>query len=449
MSISSFFERRRVPASIECKDQRIAKRRTQMIAFSPERRRLASQGRRYDRDALRIPVLLQIQEKNVSGCTRDITRGGLLVLSDTALRVGTPLALQCSFGEVCHLNLSGQVVFCHSTNGSASPGPYAAGIKFAGLRNWEERILSSALQELKENASTLEQSVLRLRVSEDHLAVEAAHIAGEAPERRGWPRPVFSVSGPMPTAGSVYKLQRRKSTRGRKFTPDPVWVVEMDQRLEPYRQAVWQTKLLQETSTGQLSLRQVKGWNIQLYPFIEYFPQFMATFLAKAPDPVSRAFLIDNLRVEKRHADQWIDMAMGFGVPREELFTTPILPDVEALTHWLWSVTNRGSFVEAIAATNYAIEGVTQGIATFMVKGFDKYHGKDGVFLDRKAYYWVEAHAAYDDLHPFQALEVMKLHATSVELQQKVEHAAQRSLEYLFRALEACYWAYAPEHAFA
>ncbi len=448
MSLSSFYERRRVPATIDCKDRRIAQRRTQVIAFSPDRRRLASQGRRYDREALPIPVLLRVQEKNVSGCTRDIARGGLLVLSDTALRVGTPLALQCSFGEVCHLNLSGQVVFCHP-NGTASSGSFAAGIKFVGLRDWEQRILSSALQELKENAATLEKSVLKLFVSEDHLAVEAASIAGEVPEWRGWPLPVFSVSGPMPTAGSVYKLQRRKSTRSRKFTADPAWVLEMDQHLEPYRQAIWGTKLVQETSTGQLSLRQVKGWSIQFYPFIEYFPQFMATYLAKATDPVSRTYLIDNLRVEKRHADQWIDMAKGFGVPREELFTTPILPEVEALTHWLWSVSNRGSFVEAVAATNYAIEGVTQGIATIMVQGFDKYHGKDGVFLDKKAYYWMEAHSFYDDLHPFEALEIMKLHATSVELQQNVTHAAQRSLEYLFRALEACYWAYAPEHAFA
>jgi pyrroloquinoline quinone (PQQ) biosynthesis protein C len=422
-----------------------------MIAFSPERRRLASQERRYERDALRIPVLLQLQEKNISGCTRDITRGGLLVLSDTALRVGTPLILQCSFGEVCHLNLAGQVVYCRSTNGTAAPGPYAAGIKFAGLRNWEEKILSSALQELKENPSTLERSVLKLRLSEDQLAVEAASIAGEAPEKRGGrPLPVFHNPDPMPLATApVYKAPKRTSKKGRKFTPDPAWVLEMDQHLEPYRQAIWGTKLVQETSTGQLSLRQVKGWSIQFYPFIEYFPQFMATYLAKATDPVSRTFLIDNLRVEKRHADQWIDMALGFGVPREDLFTTPILPEVEALTHWLWSVSNRGSFVEAVAATNYAIEGVTQGIATIMVKGFDKYHGKDGVCLDKKAYYWMEAHSFYDDLHPFEALEIMKLHATSVELQQNVTHAAQRSLEYLFRALEACYWAYAPEHAFA
>jgi pyrroloquinoline quinone (PQQ) biosynthesis protein C len=234
----------------------------------------------------------------------------------------------------------------------------------------------------------------------------------------------------------------RATKKNRKFTPDPPWVQEMDHFLAPYKQAIWDSQLVQETASGGLSIEQVKGWSIQFYPFIELFPQFMAAYLAKATDALSRGFLIDNLRVEKRHADQWVDMAGGFGVSKEELFSTPIIPQVEALTHWMWSITSRGSFVEAVAATNYAIEGVTQGIATIMVKGFMKYHGQDGVFLDKRAYMWMEAHAKYDDLHPYQALEIMKVHAPTVELQQKVTHAAQRSLEYLFLALEACYVAY-------
>ena len=165
--------------------------------------------------------------------------------------------------------------------------------------------------------------------------------------------------------------------------------------------------------------------------------------------PLSRAFLIDNLRVEKRHANQWMDMAEGFGVPTGDLSETVIIPEVEALTHWMWSVTNRGTFVEAVSAANFSIEGVTQGIATRIVKGFSKYHGSEGVDLGNKAYHWMEAHAHYDDIHPYEALEIIKLHARSEELQQKVIHAAQRSLEYLFRALEACYWAYTPEAAYA
>lgn len=382
--------------------------------------------RRSERESLSIPFRLRAYEKEVSGATQDLSPHGLRITSDTALRAGTPLMLHCSFGETCYLNISGQVVFCRRA-GEGSPAAYTIGIKFAAMREWEEHILVSALQALKQNPDTQGRSLLTILLSKDTLAEEAAKLsAGNLVEH--------------PSIEIRSRIKRRKS-----FTPDPPWVIEMNQYLEPYRHAIWQTKLVQETSSGQLSLRQVRGWSIQFYPFIEHFPQFMATYLAKASDPVSRAFLIDNLRVEKRHADQWIHMAKGFGVPREELFTTPILPEVEALTHWMWSITNRGSFVEAVAATNYAIEGVTQGIASIMIRGFDKYHGKDGVFLDKKSYYWMEAHSRYDDLHPLEALEVIKLHAIVTETQKKVQHAAQRSLEYLFRALEACYSAYAPE----
>jgi pyrroloquinoline quinone (PQQ) biosynthesis protein C len=98
---------------------------------------------------------------------------------------------------------------------------------------------------------------------------------------------------------------------------------------------------------------------------------------------------------------------------------------------------------EAIAATHYAIEGVTQGIASIMVKGFDKYQRREGICLERKAYQWMEAHTRYDDLHPLEALEIIKHHATSAEIQEKVTHAAPRSLEYLYMGLEACYVAFA------
>lgn len=246
-----------------------------------------------------------------------------------------------------------------------------------------------------------------------------------------------------PAMERTVQADPRRRKYARRFTPDPDWVIEMSRNLEPYRQAILQSRLVQETSTGKLSLRQIRGWNIQFYPFIESFPHFMGLNLARANDRMSRTFLIDNIRVEKRHADQWIDMAYGFGVAPEELFHSPILAEVEALTHWLWSVNSRGSLIEAVAATNYAIEGVTQGIAAIMVRGFGRYEGLEGAHLDRKAYQWMEAHVSYDDLHPFQALEIIKQQATSLAAQEKVKHAAQRSLEYLYLALEACYTAFA------
>ncbi len=378
---------------------------------------------------LKVPVRLQTGEKEVCGYTKEITAQGLRMISATALGAGTPLAFQCSFGKACYLNLSGQVTFCNLV-GNGPSSRFVIGMRFSGLRDLEQTILVSAIDELKRSAATQEESLLTISVAKDTLALEAASAARQEAE-----------------TATVEKQPKAALKRGRKFTPNPPWVQEMNDYLEPYRQAIWNCRLVQETSTGELSLRQVHGWSIQFYPFIEYFPHFMAVYLAKAPDPMSRVFLIDNLKVEKRHADQWINMAVAFGIPKEDLFTTPILPEVEALTHWMWSITNRGSFVEAVGATNYAIEGVTQGIAAIMVRGFVKYHGKDGVFLDKKAYSWMEAHSSYDDLHPYEALEVIKQHAPTSELQHKVRHAAQRSLEYLLIALEACYSAYAVEHA--
>ncbi|HEY3198216.1 MAG TPA: iron-containing redox enzyme family protein [Nitrospirales bacterium] len=380
--------------------------------------------RSYQRDDLQIELRLERWEGGVPGHTVNISATGLRLMSEVCLAPGTPLMLRCCLGGAAQLHVVGQVVYCRPSDTSVG---YMTGIKFAALREWETTLLVSAVTELTTNAEALGKAFLAIHISTDSLALEAA-VHGTS-----------SVSDDTTFSTSPEQVLPRQKKKNRKFTPDPAWVLEMDHYLAPYRQAIWESQLVQETASGALSLEQVKGWSIQFYPFIELFPQFMATYLAKATDPMSRGFLIDNLRVEKRHADQWIDMAKGFGVPKEDLFTTPVILEVEALTHWMWSITNRGSFVEAVAATNYAIEGVTQGIATIMVKGFMKYQGQDGVLLDKRAYMWMEAHSAYDDLHPYQALEIMKLHATTSEIQQKVTHAAQRSLEYLFLALEACY----------
>jgi pyrroloquinoline quinone (PQQ) biosynthesis protein C len=132
-------------------------------------------------------------------------------------------------------------------------------------------------------------------------------------------------------------------------------------------------------------------------------------------------------------------MAEGFGIKRSDLYTVKPLAEVDALTHWLWSINTQGTLAEAVAATNYAIEGITKDIAVAALKAFPHYEGVAGIHLDRKAYWWMEAHAKYDDLHPQQALEIIKLYATTRELQEKVTFVSQRSLEYMLLALETCY----------
>ena len=374
--------------------------------------------RAYERKPVEIKCRLSSQQ-DPSGRSANMSLGGMGLISESRLQTGTSLAVQYHFRDEGSLRLLGEVVYCQE----AGRLGYAMGIKFTNVPLWKREVLGNLLQEFKQNLSAQHDSQLVLEPS-------PPTSDGVAP------------SGQSVDSHSVDTSLRKRTRRVRRFTPDPAWVLDMDRVLAPYRQRVWQSRLVQETASGQLSLQQVRGWSIQFYPFIEAFPQFMATYLAKAPDAMSRTFLIDNLKVEKRHAEQWVDMASGFGVSLDELINTPVVAQVETLTHWLWSITSRGSFVESVSATNYAIEGVTQGIAKTMVKGFVKYHGKHGVFLNKKAYSWMEAHAHYDDLHPTEALEIIKCQATTPELQRRVIHAAQRSLEYLSLALDACYLAY-------
>jgi pyrroloquinoline quinone (PQQ) biosynthesis protein C len=233
--------------------------------------------------------------------------------------------------------------------------------------------------------------------------------------------------------------------KNKQFSPDPAWALEMNEHLESYKEKILKCRLVQETSEGKLSLAQIQGWIVQFYPFIDNFPQYIALNLSKAETPLARSYLISNVKVEEKHAEQWRDMAKGFGISEEALFNAPILLEVEALMNWLWSVNYRASLAEGMAATNYGIEGISKNIASIMVNGFQRYHGRDETFLDKKARRWMRGHSNYNASHPLEALEIIKQQAVSIELQQRVRRAAQRSLEYLHRALEACYMAYAPE----
>ena len=112
----------------------------------------------------------------------------------------------------------------------------------------------------------------------------------------------------------------------------------------------WATKLIE----GTWSTDSIRGWCLQLYPFIHAFPKFLAEALIKAEDEYSRSFLIDNIRVEKAHAEHWIWMGEGFGIPRSEMMAMaegerPLLRDVQSLSDWIWFINAKGSLAEAVA----------------------------------------------------------------------------------------------------
>jgi pyrroloquinoline quinone (PQQ) biosynthesis protein C len=186
---------------------------------------------------------------------------------------------------------------------------------------------------------------------------------------------------------------------------------------------------------------------LQLYPFIHAFPKFLAEALIKVEDDYARSYLIDNIRVEKAHAEQWLWMGQGFGLRKDDMLALaeghrPVLRDVQSLTDWLWFINTKGSLAEAVAATSFAIEGMTGDMCRKAMAGFESYRGRPGVDMNPKTYKWMRQHAQYDDDHPKIAMEVVKRYATTERMRQRVMLASKRSLQLLNLAFVTAYRAY-------
>lgn len=235
----------------------------------------------------------------------------------------------------------------------------------------------------------------------------------------------------------------------RDLSGHPVWVDKLQEYVKPYWDEMLNGEFVESVTHARLSVPEMRGWILQLYPFIHSFPKFLAEALIKVEDDESRSFLIDNIRVEKTHAEHWLWMGMGFGLQRDEMLglaegNRPVLRDVQSLTDWIWHINSKGSLAEAIAATSFAIEGITGDMAKKAYLGFESYRGRPGVDMNPKTYKWMREHARYDDEHPHIALEVVKRYATTERMQTKVMLAAKRSLELLHLAFNTSYRAYSP-----
>jgi pyrroloquinoline quinone (PQQ) biosynthesis protein C len=233
------------------------------------------------------------------------------------------------------------------------------------------------------------------------------------------------------------------------LSPQPPWVGVLNEFVHPYWSALVSGDFAAGAATTRLSLEELRGWMLQMYPFIHTFPKFLAEALIKVEDDYSRSFLIDNIRVEKAHAEHWLWMAEGFGLQRRDLLDMATgeratLRDVQSLTDWLWYINTKGSLPEAVAATSYAIEGVTGDLTRKTLAGFEAYGQFPGVVMNARTTRWMRTHARYDDQHPKLALEVITRYANNERIQRKVMLAARRSLQLLDLAFNAAYRAYSP-----
>ena len=230
------------------------------------------------------------------------------------------------------------------------------------------------------------------------------------------------------------------------LTKHDAWAEVFWNDLEPLKNRISQHPFFQEMASGQLSLEAFRYALKNFYPLVAHFPAYMGLALAKVlqfsePGQVeTRNWLIHNIKVEERHLSWYQDWAMGFGLSLEELQQVRPPAAMNAVNHFLWDINMRGSLVESLAATNLAIEWATGDWTAQVYQGMQHYAQYPQVHLTKRTLAWLRAHAHYDDLHPYEAMELIKrICHDQPKLQQKAFLAAKEGLAYYVLALDDCY----------
>lgn len=192
----------------------------------------------------------------------------------------------------------------------------------------------------------------------------------------------------------------------------PQWAQDMIGECEDAKQEVVNHEMWSKMRECRLEPEEGKNFMVGLWPVIEGFPGYMARSLLKTRygrsegDNLARRWLVRNIRVEQNHAEYWLNWAEGHGIRREEVLHGPLPPGTQTLANWCEEVSGRGSLVAGLAATNYAVEGATGEWAQRVYES--KEYAESFPPTTRKASLrWLQLHAAYDDEHPWEALEII------------------------------------------
>lgn len=230
------------------------------------------------------------------------------------------------------------------------------------------------------------------------------------------------------------------------ITPHTDWSQKFWDELTPIKDQVSQHPLFLDMASGKLTLECFKATLLYFYPLVAHFPSYMAMSLAKATNfaeqgiTEARNWLIQNIKIEERHLDWYRDWAVGFGLTVDELDRVRPPVAINAVNHYLWDINYRGSLAEGLAATNLAIEWATGDWTIQVYQGIQAYTDHPQVNVNKRSLAWLRAHAHYDDLHPHEAMELIKrICDHQPAMQEKAFYAAKEGLQYYALALDACY----------
>jgi pyrroloquinoline quinone (PQQ) biosynthesis protein C len=225
----------------------------------------------------------------------------------------------------------------------------------------------------------------------------------------------------------------------------PVWLQRVVHETSPHKRRVVEHELFSLMRDAKLPLSAMQRFMVGVWPTIEQFPRFMAMNLKKmgygdsVGEDMARRYLIQNIRVEQKHAEHWASWAKSADLTLAELRAGGDTEELQALAHWCWYVSDQASLPVAIAATNYAVEGAT-GEWSCVVCSKETYAASLPEEIRVPSMRWLKVHAEYDDTHPWEALDIVATlmgHAPDPLQVAEVRQAIQSSYRYMEMSLDA------------
>lgn len=224
------------------------------------------------------------------------------------------------------------------------------------------------------------------------------------------------------------------------ITKNTGWAADFWNNLLPVKDQIVGHRVFRDFEHGILSKTVVRTILIQFYPIVRNFRTYMELNRKKigankCGEPMAEKWLAENILVEEKHAFYWSLWAMSFGCTKSDLRDEPVNPGIKTLDNFLNEMARTSSVVEGIAAINLAIEWPTGEWVSAARKGMDAYFG--ATKKTNKSMRWIKAHEIYDDAHPFEAMELIKLCATTEDQQKKAYQAALDGMQHYRLALDA------------
>jgi pyrroloquinoline quinone (PQQ) biosynthesis protein C len=93
-------------------------------------------------------------------------------------------------------------------------------------------------------------------------------------------------------------------------------------------------------------------------------------------------------------------------VPREQVMQGQLPPGTQALADWCEEVSSSDSLAASLAAVNYGVEGATGEWSRILYES-ESFAAQYPEQRRRGSLRWLQLHAAYDDEHPWEALEIV------------------------------------------